>query len=56
MHHKFALFDGRSLLNGSYNWTRSAFTQNEENVVVGSDLRLIDIFQAQFDKMRADFG
>lgn len=24
MHHKFALFDGQVLINGSYNWTRSA--------------------------------
>jgi hypothetical protein len=24
MHHKFAVFDGEWLLNGSYNWTRSA--------------------------------
>ncbi len=56
MHHKFALFDGRTLLNGSYNWTRSAFTQNEENVVVGSDERLVAVFQEQFDKMWAQFG
>ena len=29
MHHKFALFDGTWLLNGSYNWTRSAAQVND---------------------------
>ena len=24
MHHKFAIFDGERLINGSYNWTRGA--------------------------------
>ena len=31
MHHKFALVDGAWLLNGSFNWTRSASVNNEEN-------------------------
>lgn len=30
MHHKFALVDGAWLLNGSFNWTRSASVNNEE--------------------------
>ncbi|MCH8828486.1 MAG: hypothetical protein IID45_02800, partial [Planctomycetes bacterium] len=34
MHHKFALFDGAKLLTGSYNWTRSAASNNEENFIV----------------------
>jgi cardiolipin hydrolase len=34
MHHKFALFDGRFLLNGSFNWSRSATTDNEEDLLV----------------------
>lgn len=32
MHHKFAVLDGDTLLNGSYNWTRSASAFNEENL------------------------
>ena len=37
MHHKYAIFDGRRLLNGSYNWTRGAARDNQENVVVTDD-------------------
>jgi len=28
MHHKFAIFDGNRLINGSYNWTRGAANVN----------------------------
>jgi phosphatidylserine/phosphatidylglycerophosphate/cardiolipin synthase-like enzyme len=34
MCHKFALFDGRLLLNGRFNWTRSAATDSEEVLLV----------------------
>ena len=51
MHHKFAIFDGRSLLNGSYNWTRGAAAQNEENIVDTDDARLIGKFQHEFDAL-----
>lgn len=53
MHHKFAIFDGKMLLTGSYNWTRSAFKYNEENVVVTDDSRLVKRFQREFDKLWA---
>ena len=51
MHHKFALFDGRILLNGSYNWTRSAAADNEENIVLSSDVSLLAGFSAQFERL-----
>ena len=51
MHHKFAIFDGRLLVNGSYNWTRSAAERNEENIVVTDDQRLVGCFQAEFEKL-----
>jgi cardiolipin hydrolase len=49
MHHKFAVFDGGILLTGSYNWTRSAFTENQENILVTGDRRLVDKYSAAFD-------
>jgi mitochondrial cardiolipin hydrolase len=49
MHHKYAIFDGRRLLNGSYNWTRGAARDNEENVVITSDPQLIAAFTRHFE-------
>ena len=56
MHHKFALFDGRWLLNGSYNWTRSAAAENEENLVLCNDPSLLRQFGAAFDDLWNQLG
>jgi mitochondrial cardiolipin hydrolase len=55
MHHKFALFDGRRLASGSFNWTRSASGGNEENLVVTDDVRLVRAFAARFERLWARF-
>ena len=51
MHHKFAIFDSRLVVSGSYNWTRSAAERNEENLVVSGDVRLIGAFQNRFEDL-----
>lgn len=51
MHHKFAVFDRRLVVTGSYNWTRSAARANDENLIVSSDPRLVDSFVAEFAKL-----
>ncbi len=51
MHHKFAVFDGTLLLNGSYNWTRGAASNNEENFVVTNNSRLVAIFSKTFEDL-----
>lgn len=51
MHHKFALFDGTWLLNGSYNWTRSASEHNEENLVLCNHPALLAQFAAEFEQL-----
>lgn len=56
MHHKFAIFDGQWLLNGSYNWTRSACTHNEENLVATNDATLVRQFQGAFDELWGRLG
>lgn len=56
MHHKFALFDHKRLVTGSYNWTRSAAENNEENFVVTGDPILLRSFQTEFERMWKEFG
>jgi phosphatidylserine/phosphatidylglycerophosphate/cardiolipin synthase-like enzyme len=51
MHHKFAVFDGSHLLNGSYNWTRGAATSNYENLVETADPELVAQFAAEFERL-----
>lgn len=51
MHHKFAIFDSKRLLSGSYNWTRSAADNNEENFLITTDRRLLNAFREQFEKL-----
>jgi len=51
MHHKFAIFDGSSMMTGSYNWTRSAARNNEENFIVTQDDSLVKAFTIAFDEL-----
>lgn len=51
MHHKFAIFDRVRLLTGSFNWTRSATEQNEENLIVTADPRLVAAFHGRFEML-----
>ena len=56
MHHKFALFDRRLLVNGSSNWTRSAGGGNFENLVVTDHEGLVGRFGEEFDRLWELFG
>ncbi len=51
MHHKFAIFDSTILVTGSYNWTRSASANNQENFVVLEEPRLIKAFSRTFEQL-----
>ena len=53
MHHKFAIFDGSTLMTGSYNWTRGAAVDNEENLIVTNEPRLVEPFRSTFDRLWA---
>lgn len=56
MHHKFAIFDGSILVNGSFNWTRGASEANQENVTILHAPILITAFQKEFDRLWKKLG
>ena len=56
MHHKFAVVDGGVVLTGSYNWTVSAAKNNEENMVVSNDRKLVLAFSEEFERLWKDFA
>lgn len=51
MHHKFALFDGVRLLNGSFNWTRSASDRNQENLTLTDNPEIVSAFTTEFEAL-----
>jgi phosphatidylserine/phosphatidylglycerophosphate/cardiolipin synthase-like enzyme len=51
MHHKFAIFDGARLINGSYNWTRGAADVNYENLIDSGDPELVAAFAEEFKRL-----
>jgi mitochondrial cardiolipin hydrolase len=53
MHHKFALIDGKVLINGSYNWTRSAQAYNQENILITHENGLVRAFSQEFERLWA---
>ena len=56
MHHKFIVIDDEIMLNGSFNWTRSASAVNEENLVATNDPEQLRHFGAQFEALWQRFS
>ncbi|MBM4357554.1 MAG: endonuclease [Deltaproteobacteria bacterium] len=51
MHHKFAVFDGRRAITGSYNWTRGAARNNEEHIVLTDEPRIVKELARGFQRL-----
>lgn len=56
MHHKFALVDKCILVNGSFNWTRSATDYNQENILVTNEPKLVAAYLGEFDSLWNEFS
>ena len=56
MHHKFAVLDGATLLNGSYNWTRAGATENRENFLATSETVLVRAYLEHFERLWAELA
>lgn len=51
MHHKFMVVDGKALITGSYNWTRSAARFNHENILLTREGGVVKSFLKEFDQL-----
>ena len=51
MHNKFAIFDNKLLVTGSYNWTNNAEHFNYENAIFISDPETIKKYQGDFNNI-----
>ena len=56
MHHKYAVFDQKTTLTGSYNWTRSADKHNDENFVITSEPTINRAYLGHFDRLWNSLG
>lgn len=54
LHNKFAIFDDKIVLIGSYNWTYFAEYKNEESVVEIAEEIVIKQFRIRFKKLQED--
>ncbi len=55
MHHKFAVIDKKILVNGSFNWTRSATDYNQENILVTDEPKLVSAYLEEFESLWLEF-
>ncbi|QQE12486.1 endonuclease [Planctomycetota bacterium] len=55
MHHKFAIIDDKTLLTGSYNWTRGAL-HNHENILRFHDAAMIKEYSKTFNQLWREFN
>ena len=49
LHNKFAVIDGRRILTGSFNWTKSAEDRNQENVLILDCADLARLYEQEWD-------
>ena len=52
MHHKFCLIDHKISINGSYNYSLNASTNNVENIQVSDDVAIYNQFLSEFDRLK----
>lgn len=56
MHHKFMIADKTIVICGSYNWTRSAATRNNEDIVVLENPVIVHSFVDEFERLWKQFS
>ena len=51
MNHRFAIFDGKRVVTGSFDWTDVSAKWNYENVLILSDSEVVASYQKEFERL-----
>ncbi|UII26122.1 phospholipase D-like domain-containing protein [Fulvivirga maritima] len=51
MHSKYCIIDEASLISGSYNWSKNARNNNEENIIYTEDPQLVAQYSDKFNQL-----
>lgn len=49
MHHKFGIIDSHIIFTGSFNWTYTASSHNQENILVTTNFDIVKQYKDQFE-------
>lgn len=52
MHHKFCLIDNKISINGSYNYSVNASTNNVENIQISDEVAIYSQFLSEFERLK----
>ena len=51
MHHKVIIIDGRIVVTGSYNFSKSAKTRNDENTLIMHSPEIAELYIEEFERV-----
>ncbi|MCX8170390.1 MAG: phospholipase D family protein [Candidatus Bathyarchaeota archaeon] len=51
MHHKVMIIDGEIIITGSYNWSKTAEEENNENLIIIKDRDIARKYEEEFEKI-----
>lgn len=51
LHHKFCIIDDKTIINGSYNWTRFSSSNYENIMIIRNDKSVVDSFNKEFERI-----
>ncbi len=51
MHNKYAIYDGKIVSTGSFNWTVSANKRNDENLIIVKSEKIANVYERNFNKL-----
>ncbi|PVU98069.1 hypothetical protein BB559_001787 [Furculomyces boomerangus] len=56
MHNKFCVIDNKVVITGSYNWSKNARKNNQENIIITNSTEATNGFTKEFEKLWAQFS